>query len=73
MRFHPIGGGPKATKTDKNHSSRQETHPLSDRPEIDWPCRPDYDATISFGLLFEPEDSQYGEYRLSGREPMHLR
>ena len=23
---------------------------------------PDYDATISFGLPFEPEDSQYGEY-----------
>ena len=25
---------------------------------------PDYDATISFGLPFEPEDSQYGKYRL---------
>ena len=25
---------------------------------------PDYDATISFGLASEPEDSQYGEYRL---------
>ena len=25
---------------------------------------PDYDATISFGLPIEPEDSQYGEYRL---------
>ena len=25
---------------------------------------PDYDATISFGLPFEPEDSQYGESRL---------
>ena len=24
---------------------------------------PDYDATISFGLPYEPEDSQYGEYR----------
>ena len=24
---------------------------------------PDYDATISFGLPFEPEDSQYGKYR----------
>ena len=23
---------------------------------------PDYDATISFGLPFEPEDSQYGKY-----------
>ena len=26
---------------------------------------PDYDATISFGLPFEPEDSQYGKYRIT--------
>ena len=39
MRFHPIGGGPKTTKMDKKHGSRQESHPLLDRPEIDWPCR----------------------------------
>ena len=25
---------------------------------------PDYDATLLFGLPFEPEDSQYGKYRL---------
>ena len=25
---------------------------------------PDYDAPISFGLPFEPEDSQYGKSRL---------
>ena len=24
---------------------------------------PDYDAAISFGLPYEPEDSQYGESR----------
>ena len=39
MRFHPIGGGPKTTKTDKKHSSRQESHPLLDRPAIERPCR----------------------------------
>ena len=39
MRFHPTGRGPKTTKMDKKHGSRQESHPLSDRPEIDWPCR----------------------------------
>ena len=33
MRFHPIGGGPKTTKMDKKHGSRQETHPLLDRLE----------------------------------------
>ena len=27
---------------------------------------PDYDAPISFGLPYEPEDSQYGKYRLKG-------
>ena len=27
---------------------------------------PDYDDTISFRLPIEPEDSQYGEYRISG-------
>ena len=27
---------------------------------------PDYDATISFGLPIEPEDSQYGEPGFTG-------
>ena len=35
---------------------------------IDWRltglAEPDYGATISFGLHIEPEDSQYGKYRL---------
>ena len=30
IRFHPNGGGPKTTKTDKKHGSRRESHPLSD-------------------------------------------
>ena len=30
---------------------------------------PDYDATISFGLPIEPEDSQYGEYRIYTNGP----
>ena len=28
-------------------------------------AEPDYDATISFGLPIEPEDTQYGKYRLN--------
>ena len=28
-------------------------------------AEPDYDATISFGLPIEPEDSQYGKYRIT--------
>ena len=35
---------------------------------IDWRLTglagPDYGATISFGLPIEPEDSQYGKYRV---------
>ena len=27
---------------------------------------PEYHAIISFGLPIEPEDSQYGEYRVGG-------
>ena len=41
--------------------------PYRIRPESDWPCRTEYDATISFGLLFEPEGSQYGKSRLQTR------
>ena len=40
---------------------------------IDWRltglAEPDYGATISFGLHIEPEDSQYGKYRLSSLTP----
>ena len=33
-------------------------------------AEPDYDATISFGLPIEPEDSQYGKYR--SRRPVAI-
>ena len=39
MRFHPIGGGPKTKKTDKKGALRLQSHPLLDRPAIEWPCR----------------------------------
>ena len=29
---------------------------------------PDYDAPISLGLPIEPEDSQYGKYRITSME-----
>ena len=37
--FTPLAGDLKTTKMDKKHGSRQESHPLSDRPTIAWPCR----------------------------------
>ena len=36
-------------------------------------AEPDYDATISFRLPFEPEDSQYGESRLKTVPPHTIR
>ena len=33
---------------------------------------PEYHAIISFGLPIEPEDSQYGKYRLNGPEPFDV-
>ena len=37
--FTALTGNLKTTKTDKKNGSQQESHPLSDRPEIEWPCR----------------------------------
>ena len=65
MRFHPIGGGPKTTKMDKKGALRLQKR-ISywiDR-RLSGLAGPDYDATISFGLPLEPEDSQYGESRV---------
>ena len=35
----PLAGDTRTMKTDKKGGSRQESHPLLDRPAIDWPCR----------------------------------
>ena len=37
--FTPLAGGPRTMKTDKKGALRLQTHLLSDRPAIDWPCR----------------------------------
>ena len=45
MRFHPTGGGPEVDEDGQEAwftariASLQESHPLLDRPETDWPCR----------------------------------
>ena len=65
MRFHPIGGGP---EDDKDGQEAWFTARIASLYRIDRRLTglagPDYAATISFGLPFEPEDSQYGESRL---------
>ena len=44
---------------------RLQTHPSYwiDRRLTDL-ARPDYDATVAFGLPFESEDCHYGKYRV---------
>ncbi|MCY4527618.1 MAG: hypothetical protein OXD46_01125, partial [Chloroflexi bacterium] len=64
MRFHPIGGGPKTTKMD----NRKKRIPHWIDRRLTGLAGPEYHAIILIGLPIEPEDSQYGEYRLrSGR------
>ena len=68
--FTPLAEDLKTTKTDKKHSSRQESHPLLDRPEIELGLAgPEYHAIISFGLPVESEDCQYGESRFGQVRP----
>ena len=45
-------------KTDNRCALRLQTHLLSKDRRLTGLAGPEYDATISFGLLFEPEDSQ---------------
>ena len=61
MRFHPIGGGP---EDDKDGQEAWFTARIASLIGLTGLAGPDYDATISFGLPFEPEDSQYGKYWL---------
>ena len=76
LHRHEHDGCP-TTIVETNHSfedSRAVGQGMEVRAELDSAVVPDdclalqdlnYDATISFGLPFEPEDSQYGEYRLN--------
>ena len=59
--FTPSAGDLKTTKTDKKHGSRQESHPHRIDRRLTGLAGPDYDATISFGLPFEPKGCLYGK------------
>ena len=60
LRFHPIGGGPKTTKMD--NGKRRIPYRIDRR--LNGLAGTEYHAIISFGLPIEPEDSQYGKYRV---------
>ena len=65
MRFHPTGRGPEDDKDGQEtwlYDCKNRIPYRIDR-RLSGLAGPDYDATISFGLPLEPEDSQYGKSR----------
>ena len=65
MRFHPIGGGPEDDKDGQEAwFTAQNRIPYRIDRRLSGLAGPDYDATLSFGLPIEPEDSQYGKSRI---------
>ena len=60
MRFTPLAGDTRTMKTDKKGALRLQPHPLLIDRRLTGLAGPDYDAIISFGLPFEPEDSTMG-------------
>ena len=65
MRFHPIGGGPEDDKDGQEAwFTGKKRIPYWIDPRLTGLAGPEYHAIISFGLPIEPEDSQYGNYRI---------
>ena len=65
MRFHPIGAGPEDDEDGQESMVHGENRiPYRIDRSLTGLAGPEYHAIISFGLPIEPEDSQYGEYRL---------
>ena len=62
--FTPLAGDTRTMKTDKKGALRLQTR-ISYRIDrrLTALASPDYDATVSLWLPFEPEDCQYGKSR----------
>ena len=69
MRFHPTGEGPEDDKDGQEAWFTGENRiPYRIDRRLTGLAGPEYDAIISFGLPYEPKDSQYGESRIDLRE-----
>ena len=66
MRFHPLAGARRRQRWTRSMVHGKNRIPYWIDRRLTGLAGPDYDATISFGLPFEPEDSQYGKYRVIG-------
>ena len=60
--FTPLAGARRRQRRTRSmvHGKNRISYRIDRR--LTGPAEPDYDATIAFGLPFEPEDSQYGKF-----------
>ena len=65
MHFHPTGGGHEDDKDGQEAwFTGKNRIPYWIYRRLNGLAGPEYHAIISFGLPIEPEDSQYGKYRI---------
>ena len=63
--FTPLAGARRRQRRTRNMVHGKNRIPYRIDRRLSGLAGPDYDATISFGLPLEPEDSQYGKSRMS--------
>ena len=66
--FTPLAGARRRQRWTRNMVHGKNRSPYRIDRRLTGLAGPEYDATISFGLPFEPEDSQYGKYRIYWRD-----
>ena len=69
--FTPLAGARRRQRRTRNMVHGKNRIPYWIDRRLTGLAGPEYDATISFGLPIEPEDSQYGKYRLIWVIPAH--
>ena len=65
--FTPLAGARRRQRRTRNMVHGKNRIPYRIDRRLTGLAGPDYDATISFGLPLEPEDSQYGKSRIRSR------
>ena len=71
MRFHPIGGGPKTTKMDKKHGSRQKRIPNWIDRRLTGLAGPEYHATSRLGCPLSLKTPNMGNTGQQGDQTSH--
>ena len=68
--FTPLAGARRRQRRTRNMVHGKNRIPYRIDRRLTGLAGPDYDATISFGLPLEPEDSQYGKSRVKCLAPL---